>query len=317
MRRVSTVFDSESEARLFHELDGRWCPRLRLLPQLPLSKLIQLDQGNELTGSTRRLFYETNVDYTFCWPDGTPWLSVEFDGLGGGFTRAAQYVPRPRCEPQRERKLAQKVKWCGACDYPLLIVSFDETQPLDGEAVPLTMLDGIVGQLLSRERAAELIAERFAEQEGWLSDLSAYEREDVAADMVLDADVDAEYEEDLLSQAVAEQAERCWEFGVFIPSISTDPWLYDPPILPPQWPLTLASLVEHEQATLRAERVGSRVRVDTPRGPVETTVWVRNVGQDQGVSPGVVANKFARYWVGKKVQRLMSRPGSSAVAVTS
>jgi hypothetical protein len=134
----------------------------------------------------------------------------------------------------------------------------------------------------------------------------------VIADMVVDADVDAEFEEDLLTRAVAEQAERCYELGIFISLLSTDPWLYDPPIPAPEWPLTASSLLAHERATRSAERVGAKVKVDTPRGSAESTVWVRNVGQDQGVSPGIIAAKFARYSVSKKVQRMMAAPSTDS-----
>jgi hypothetical protein len=306
MRRTETIFDSETEHQLFDELEGRWSPRLRLIPQLPLSKLVEPEVSDGLSSWERGFFYMTNVDYTFCWPDGQPWLSVEFDGIGHGFSRSGEYVPGRNCDPGRAQKLAKKIRICEAAGYPLLVVSFDEIEDLDEVGEPLTMLDGIVGQLLARVRMRELLEEKFSGEAEWLAQLGPDERDSVTSDWVLDAEMDAEYEEDLLTQAVAMQGNRCYELGVFVSDTSCKPWLYAPPLPDATWPPRVESIEARIEAMRCAARVGSHFEVETPRGKVSRTVWVRNVGEAQGISPGMIADKFAQYWVSKDVQRLMA-----------
>lgn len=306
MRRAKTIFDSETEYYLFHELEGRWSPRLRLIPQLPLAKLVKPEVSDGLASWERRFFYMTNVDYTFCWPDGRPWLSVEFDGLGGGFSRSGEYVPGPNCDPGRAQKLAKKIRICDAADYPLLVVSFDEIKKLDEEDEPLTTLDGIVGQLLTRVRTRELLEDKLSVEAEWLEQLGPDERDSVTSDWVLDAEVDAEYEEDLLTRAVATQENRCYQLGVFVSDMGYKSWLYDPPLPDAEWPPAVESIEARIEAMRCAQRVGSRVEIETPRGKVSRTVWVRNIGKSHGITPGCIANKFARYWASKDVQKLMT-----------
>jgi hypothetical protein len=306
MRRTETIFDSEAEHQLFHELEGRWSPRLRLIPQLPLSKLVKPEASDGLSSGERRFFYMTNVDYTFCWPDGRPWLSVEFDGIGHGFSRSGEYVPGRNCDRDRAQKLAKKIRICDAANYPLLVVSFDEIEDLDEKDEPLTMLDGIVGQLLTGVRMRELLEDKFSGEAEWLAQLGPDERDSVTSDWVLDAETDAEYEEDLLTRAVAAQGNRCAEVGVFVSAINCKPWLYDPPLPDVAWPLTVESVEARIEAMRCARRVGSRVEIETPRGKVSRTVWVRNVGDSHGITPGSIADKFARYWASKDVQKLMT-----------
>jgi hypothetical protein len=101
-----TVFDSLSERDVFRALESRWSPTLALYPSLPLSKIVDLEASDGLSESARRYFYATNVDYTFCEADGRPLLSVEFDGIGHGFSRDARYVEgRSTIDPKREWKL--------------------------------------------------------------------------------------------------------------------------------------------------------------------------------------------------------------------
>jgi hypothetical protein len=87
----STVFDSESEKGLFKSLESRWSSKLRLYPQLPLSRIIELNP-QELSPAEKSYFYKTNVDYTLCDQRGCPILSIEFDGIGGGFSKDGVYL---------------------------------------------------------------------------------------------------------------------------------------------------------------------------------------------------------------------------------
>lgn len=184
MRRSDSIFDSRAERAVFESLDSRFGGAGRLVPQLPLSKLIELDGQDVLTAAEVGFFYKTNVDFTFADEDGRPLFSIEFDGIGGGYSRAGIYVPqRPTGDPRREWKFDFKLRLAREVGYPLLILSFDEAGPLaDGES--LTVLDGIVGHLLANTKAPEIIRERLAEGQHELDQYDDDLRFEMAQDLV-------------------------------------------------------------------------------------------------------------------------------------
>jgi hypothetical protein len=163
LRLRSTVFDSASERMIFRALDSRWSPRLRLYPSLPLSKIVELEQADGLPANERRFFYATNVDYTFCEPTGRPVMSIEFDGIGGGFSRDGTYFPKRQTpDPNRKWKLDFKLRVARSVGFPFGVVSSEETEEL-GPGVSLTVLDSVIGRCLARRREAEIIEELIAE----------------------------------------------------------------------------------------------------------------------------------------------------------
>ena len=91
MKLSRSIFDSDPEREVFRALEQRWSAKLRLYPQLPLSKIVVLEPTDRLTDGQRRTFYGTNIDYTFCDRDDRPLFSIEFDGIGGGFDRNGEY----------------------------------------------------------------------------------------------------------------------------------------------------------------------------------------------------------------------------------
>lgn len=94
-----------------------------------LAKLVKLDTNDELTAGQRRFFYATNVDYTFCADDGRPLFSVEFDGIGGGYSSSGKYrQARATADPHRQLKMDFKLRVSNQVAYPLVVVSFDELQ---------------------------------------------------------------------------------------------------------------------------------------------------------------------------------------------
>lgn len=90
---------------------------------------------------------------TLCTKKGHPILSAKFDGRGGGFSGEGQCTrQKSAADPYRKRKLDLKLKVAKRENYPLFVVSFEESDPLQ-EDTTLTIVDGIVGQVLTRKRA--------------------------------------------------------------------------------------------------------------------------------------------------------------------
>ncbi len=49
MKVRGTIFDSESERRVFRSLETRWAKELALHPQLPLTKILKIEPAPDST----------------------------------------------------------------------------------------------------------------------------------------------------------------------------------------------------------------------------------------------------------------------------
>jgi hypothetical protein len=93
MKIKRSIFGSPPEYKLFISLQNRWSHNFDLWPSLPFSSIVELDQTEpSLKENERKFFFNTNIDYTLCTKDGLPILSIEFDGLGKGFSRNGEYI---------------------------------------------------------------------------------------------------------------------------------------------------------------------------------------------------------------------------------
>jgi len=312
----ATVFDSKAEEKVFRSLQSRWSSELVLYPSLPLAKLICLEEDDRLPVSEQRFFYQTNVDYTFCTPGGRPLFSVEFDGLGGGFSKVGVYIPhRTTQDRNRTWKLDTKLRFAAAVHYPLMVVSFEEARSFDDES--MNILDGIIGQFLAKRKLDDYIeidSEVWDEYEG-LGEYGEWARDELIQDAVLGAEVQSKLENDPLARRAAQEHAALPGNGGY-----RTEWLYDPP-LPDAVPLHellgsadpyIASLKARIAAWQQAIRVGCRVTVNTASGSVVQTVWARNVGHELGVSPEVVVENAAKYLAFKRARAVAgSRVGDA------
>lgn len=301
-----TIFDSKAEQELFHELDSRLNPRLRLMAQTPLRSLIELDAATRqaLKERHRRYFLQAVVDYTFVYPDGRPLLSIEFDGIGGGFSRGRQYIPcRKTGDPRREWKLTFKLRAAARAHYPLFVISADELEHLD-EGGALMIVDGIVGQIFSRVEERRIIDELLESDAELLAKMDRGQAHEHVQDLVLQAGVIADLEFDELAIATAREQQRCHErFGFGFGGFGS-PWLYDPP-LPADVEMTAEGIGRRRAAMEAADRVGALVGVAAGNGEyICATAWMRNVGQDHGLIPELVAEQVAEYLAIRRAIRL-------------
>ena len=71
---------------------------------------------------------KTSIDYTLCTKDGQPILSIEFDGLGEGFSRQGEYHQQTATvDPYRKLKMDFKLRIARNEAYPFFVVSFEES----------------------------------------------------------------------------------------------------------------------------------------------------------------------------------------------
>ena len=152
MKPKETVFASKIEKTAFASVQSRWSDRFNIYLSLPLSNIINFFDGTLARTETDTLL-KTSVDFTLAnKKEDKPILSVEFDGIGCGFDKDGVYVPTKdfqQIDPYRKLKLDLKLKVCKAAQYPLVVVSYDELTRIS-EQEQITVLDGIIGQILSK-----------------------------------------------------------------------------------------------------------------------------------------------------------------------
>lgn len=287
MKLRNTIFDSSSETEVFRSLQSRWSSKLTLYPLLPFSKIVQIDP-QELTPQERDYFYKTNVDYTFCQESGRPLLSIEFDGIGGGFSRDGIYVAVRQTleDPYRKLKMDFKLRLAKQVGYPLVVVSFEETRLLDKED-SLTILDGIVGQLLAEKRSLELLNKVVKESGAQIDEND-----------VISAGVAAELEEDPIAKKASDYSFACYQHGISFYKVE---FLNDPPL--PECKGFVDNIEKIEarfKAAKNATRVGCRIIIKTPKVDIIRTVWVRNF---EG-NPVTIAKNITEYLAFKKAHSL-------------
>lgn len=308
MRLSRSIFDSGSERQVFRALEQRWSGKLRLYPQLPLSKIVVLEPNDTLSDGERRAFYGTNLDYTFCDRRDRPLFSIEFDGIGGGFDRDGQYQPaRDTRDPHRKLKMDFKLCVTRDVGYPLLVVSFDELEQLDAKD-SLTILDGIVARLVVNQEQPKIIEQLVADHADLMADLKPSEADEVLQDLVLQSGVQAEMDNDPLERARWEALAEAGRYGVSGGYGTT--WLYEPPLpaSDAEGPLGISPEVLRQRIDgfNMANRVGCRATVATPRGEITRTVWMRNVGRCAGLMMELVAENAALMLAFRQAAAMMS-----------
>lgn len=129
MKIRDTIFDSESELELYTSLKSKWSSKVSIIPQVPLSKILEL--GSDEIDTFRKqyfpsiphqYFFQAHTDYTVCELNGRPLLSIEFDGMYGGFSSKSSYNTDYQWDPKRELRLNYKLKLATLSGYPLLII---------------------------------------------------------------------------------------------------------------------------------------------------------------------------------------------------
>jgi hypothetical protein len=187
-----------------------------------------------------------------------------------------------------------KLRLAGQVLYPLVVVSAPELEELDANA-SLTILDGIVGRLVTRHEEGQLVQRMAEEHRHDLKRLPDWEAQELAQDLVLQAGVLAEIENDPLTRARWEALTEAGRYGVN--GAYRHEWLYDPPLPEADGagPLGISpeTLLARADGMRSAARAGCRATVETPLGPVSREVWLRNVGQELGLIPELIAENAA------------------------
>lgn len=251
-----TVFGSKGERALFRSLKSQWGNRFAIYPSLPFCQIIDV-RDLRLTPDEQQFLFKSSVDYTLCEEDGRPLLSIEFDGLAGGFSRRGRYVPAPGSKHlNRARKFDLKLRVADEVRYPLVVVSSDERRLL-GQGTELTIVDGIVGQVLARREFHREVLKRYEEARPVLAGMNSHEEHEFVQDLGLDVETECEMAWDPLDRAATAALGELLRHGLS-GGYSTE--FLDEPGTP------LHPIEDRIHALTQATRVGCRVTIHTPRG---------------------------------------------------
>lgn len=305
MKIRDSVFDSESEKELYSSIKGKWSKKVSIIPQVPLCKIIALT-SNEIDGFRKECFpsipgsyfFQAHTDYTVCDLKGRPLLSIEFDGMYGGYSSGTTYNCDYQWNPERELKLNYKLKLTALVGYPLLVISYQENEPISpGET--LTILDGIIGSCIASLQLRSQVDKNFNEM--LINSSGAYTDED-CQNLLWDTEIILELEWDPLAKLAAEYCQKCFEKGVHGYGFE---WTGEPE-LPDINDLAQPGGAQRRIDALKNQTgIGCKVRVKLFQGEVVEKVLLRNFDAAH-IEPLGIAENIAKYKAFKKAFQILN-----------
>jgi len=258
--------------------------------------------ADKLSPKSLRMFNELAVDLTFCDLDGHLLFSIDVDEVGGGFSRRAVYNEgRTPLAPGQKEEIAFKLNVAHTANYPLIVVSDEEMQPVDNDYdESFTIFDGIVGQFVTVAEVKKLLEDKAPASETEIDDMES----EVASEM------------NPIVKKLNEYCKLCFEDSDYMTRIQ---YFYDPPR-----PVDIGSNSDNDRHAQMAGladsalRVGCRVVIETPEPPdlaIEETVWLRNFGSYIGshgswsyeISARSLARDIAQYRAFKKALLIVAQ----------
>jgi hypothetical protein len=222
------VFASKAERINYYKLSRQWGSPYRIYHNLPFLNLLNtkglvnakklgnwhslLDSNEPDTISIGDVDYnrlkKTSIDYTVCDENDRPLLCIEFDGIKDGFNVGTEYRFDGPPDPWRELITGLKLKVAHGSMFPYFVVGYEHFKDLSA-GVQLTMVDGIIGEVLSSMETKEKIGEGFDPEEVGFSqeafdDLPPDEQHEIIQDWLVGVEVDAEMRHNPVSRKVAE-----------------------------------------------------------------------------------------------------------------
>lgn len=293
-----TIFDSKSEKAIYESMSSNWSPRLVVYPQVPLSKIVQMAY-DEVGDFHRRYFpnlqmnyyYQAQVDYTICDNDGHPLFSIEFDGMTGGYSSNGIYVNQGSVDEGRRLRLDFKLKVANTANYPLLVISYEESEPI----VPgdkLKIVDAIIGNCMASVHFHEQLSQNLKD----LTDGGISLNDEEIQDLIWDTEVQTEIEWDQVARMAIEYQYQCSTKGFGGYSIE---YLTEPPLPDYSGPFDTEGLKRRVNALYQVQAVGCRVQVKTPSKTIVEEVLIRNFNT-VCVDPRGIVENIAKYRAFKK-----------------
>jgi len=197
-----------------------------------------------------------------------------------------------------------KTRVAATADFPFVVVSYDEKNPI-GESTHLTIVDGIIGQMLAHRDLTHRLKNLYTENREEIESAAPEDRQEYIQDLALYAETVAELAWDPIARAEADLERRLHARGL-IRSHSVE-WFHEPPLpdLPSGGflaPGFVEALRARAEAMQRSLWVGCKATIQTPVTAVSETVRMRNV-EHAGVNPLGLTENMAMLLACQRVER--------------
>ncbi|WPJ96555.1 DUF2726 domain-containing protein [Coraliomargarita algicola] len=165
-----SVFGSKEERKFFQKLEKTWGDSYHIYHNLPFLNLIN-GRGEflgpdyttfKLTDEQYEHLKKTSVDYVICNKADEPILAIEFDGLYQGVNLGANYQvgSGKKNNELRKSKLELKLRVAHGCGFPFIVLGSKYFKGLSG-SIYLTIVDAIIGDVISQKKTQGRVAEGF------------------------------------------------------------------------------------------------------------------------------------------------------------
>lgn len=242
-----SIFGSKEERRNYLKLLKTWGDKFNIYHNIPfLSIFTTKDTLNPLYNEDLDIFElndqeydflkKTSIDYVFCDKNDKPILCIDFDGLQKGFNVGREYfVPNT----QKQRKLRKinfelKLKVAHGSLFPYFIVGSEQFKGL-ADSIYLTIVDAIIGEVLSTKASIEKITSGFNPNEcGYneeeFDELDELEKQEIIQDWVFCIEIENDFINNPITKKVSELSKETNSCGIafsFIEdsSINKDIWI--------------------------------------------------------------------------------------------
>ena len=153
----TSIFDSESEKRIYNRLKTVWSKYVDIFPQIPVRNVIEYNDLIKFGNNDKKTEFllKTSFDFVVCeLNNGKPILIIEFDGLSGGFSNEGKFyiTHTDIIDQHRELKMSTKLKLCEYFNIPMVVVSYNESNLLSESGDWISILDVIIGDAIEKVR---------------------------------------------------------------------------------------------------------------------------------------------------------------------
>jgi hypothetical protein len=272
------VFASKSERRNFYKLSRQWGEEYQLYHNLPFLNVFDptnlFDRSSFPPKPTTITDFEfnrlkrTSIDYTLCDINDHAILSIEFDGMNEGFNLGTRYRAGRQPDPWREQITELKLRVAHGSFFPYFVLASKHFEDLTPE-IKLTLVDGIIGEVLAKRAATEKFAAGFNPTAIGFSaedfeELDPFSKDCMIQDWVIGVEVEADMKHNPIHRLRAELDIRAGH-----PSCSQHFLEY------PKVPSEL-SLKERARRIEKAILMGASCTIALREGSIERTVWLPN-----------------------------------------
>ena len=173
-----SIFASKAEKRNYEKLRRTWGEKYVLTHNMPFLNILTMDNlfdftkvppnKIELSNIEQSRLKKTSIDYILSDLQDHPLLGIEFDGLQQGISVGMSYVPQKTMDgkfsPWRQQITELKLRVAVGSKFPLFVVGSEYFTYLSEER-KLTVIDGLIGEILSSRAANARLAQGLSSQE--------------------------------------------------------------------------------------------------------------------------------------------------------